>query len=662
LIVLPQTHRTMDVKIGENLILNSTDHGELSALVDSIPALVASIDCNMKLRYCNRPFKEWIGFEGDVSGKSFAAITSKNLFRQVQRHMGTVLFGETAHFQISVDTPDGIKYLDATLSPQFDNQKKVSGFIFHSFDVTEKNRTERALKDYFENASIGLHWVDANGTIIWANQAELKMLGYEANEYIGHGISEFHANKNAIEEILTRLSNKQNIQNYEADLLCKDGTIRHVSINSSVLWEGGEFIHTRCFTVDITKEKQGQKAIEESEQRFRMITHLAPLVIWTTDKAGLCNFLSIKWEELTGGPVNEGFGHGWIDFIHAADKDKILQSWKQSLEKKSPFEAKVRLVNKHDESTICLISTTPRFDSNNLFIGYVGVMQDISVHEQIRSSLEKMVLDRTEDIRKKHRKLQKAEKQLLDKNRELELINRQLESFAHVASHDLQEPLRKISIFSNRLFDLDGDKFSDQGKQFHERIRETTIRMQNLIRDLLKFSKVAESGELREPLDLNELFDEVLRELEIKTSDKGARIEMARLPKIRGVRVQFYQLFLNLMSNALKFTNEHRTPVICLKSEVVEGKTIPLLNSDDQFHHIEVSDNGIGFDPASGEKIFEVFHRLNSPSSYEGTGIGLAICKRIIENHGGKITANGKINAGATFHIYLPVANEDTLK
>ena len=119
--------------------------------------------------------------------------------------MGKVLVGERAHFQISVNTQKGLQYLEATLSPDFDLQKKVKGFIFHCSDITEKNKTERALKDYFENASICLHWVNADGIIIWANLAELKLLGYTEEEYIGRHISEFHASKSAIADIMTRL-------------------------------------------------------------------------------------------------------------------------------------------------------------------------------------------------------------------------------------------------------------------------------------------------------------------------------------------------------------------------------------------------------------------------------------------------------------------------
>lgn len=652
---MPQTRPNHTVEI-EGISQVSAGYNALTLLIDSIPALVASIDCNMTLRFCNKPFRQWFNIAGDVSGKFFPAITGKDFFYQVQRHLGTVLFGEPAHFQISINNAGRIQYLDATLSPEFDNENKVKGFIFHSSDVTEKNKTERALKDYFENASIGLHWVDAKGVVIWANPAELKMLGYAPHEYIGHHISEFHASRQGIEDILTRLTNKEQIKNYEASLICKDGRIKHVSINSSVMWEGEKFIHTRCFTVDITQERHALRAIEESEQRFRMIAQLAPLVIWTTDKSGACNFLSVKWQEQTGKEITEGLGTGWIDFIHPEDRDKIRLSWNQSFLKRLPFEAKARLINKNNQYTICLISTTPRYDTQNVFLGYVGIMQDIALHEDIKSSLEQMVVDRMEDIRKQHASLKRAEKDLLEKNQQLEASNRQLESFAHVASHDLQEPLRKISTFSGRLFELEGERFSEKGRQFYERIRETSNRMQRLIHDLLTYSKLSVKEDLEQEIDLNELFTEVISELEVKITDKGAMIQKSGLPKVYGIRFQFFQLFLNLVNNSLKFAKDHEPPVITIQYNIAAANSFSKLSSKEgQYHHISISDNGIGFDPSATEKIFEVFQRLNGRSQYEGSGIGLAICRRIIENHGGYIYAEGKPNEGATFHILLPV-------
>ena len=180
--------------------------------------------------------------------------------------------------------------MDVSLSPEFDDHGSVKGFIFHSIDITEKCTTERALRDYLENASIGMHWVNEDGIIIWANPAELKMLGYAAEEYIGHHISEFHVQKSIINDMLSRLGRNEILQNFEAELLCKDNSIRQVAINSSVLWEADKFIHTRCFTIDITEQKRAAQIIRESEERFKMMADLIPLVIWTTDENGNCNY------------------------------------------------------------------------------------------------------------------------------------------------------------------------------------------------------------------------------------------------------------------------------------------------------------------------------------------------------------------------------------
>src|ERR1044071_1209570 len=187
----------------------SVENNLLSTLIDSIPALVAYIDCNMILQFCNQPFKTWFSLDSDSTKNAFPIVVGPQIFNQLQRHMDKVLMGRPAHFQILVNTDNSLQFLDTTLSPDFDERKKVQGFIFHCVDGTERNRTERALKDYFENASIGLHWVNSEGIIIWANPAELQMLGYTEEEYVGHHISEFHAHKGTINDILHRLSCRQ---------------------------------------------------------------------------------------------------------------------------------------------------------------------------------------------------------------------------------------------------------------------------------------------------------------------------------------------------------------------------------------------------------------------------------------------------------------------
>jgi light-regulated signal transduction histidine kinase (bacteriophytochrome) len=162
-----------------------------------------------------------------------------------------------------------------------------------------------------------------------------------------------------------------------------------------------------------------------------------------------------------------------------------------------------------------------------------------------------------------------------------------------------------------------------------------------------------------ETLDLNVLVREIVAELEVRISDKKAKIENLGLPTLNVIQFQFHQLFLNLLSNALKFSRENADPVVVIKSELLQGDAVPdfLDHLVRSWYHIIISDNGIGFESQFSEKIFDMFHRLHSRSEYEGTGIGLAICKKIVENHGGKIIAEGRINTGAAFHIYLPAEN-----
>lgn len=629
---------------------------DLMNLLDSIPALVAYIDCNMVLQSCNQPFKAWFNRNDGSHGENFPQITGSEIFDQVQRHMGKVLVGERAHFQISVTTADRVQYLEATLSPHFDQRKQVKGFIFHCSDVTEKNRTERALKDYFENTSVCLHWVNADGIVIWANAAELELLGYSEKEYIGHHISEFHANKTVIEDIMARLRNKQRIVNYDAELLCKDGSKRYVTINSTALWEGEKFIHTRCFTIDVTKQKLAAKLVKENEERFRLMANLLPLVIWTTDERGDCNFLSSKWEQFSGKSIQDGLGRLWVDLIHPGDRDNVIASWKSCFHSRKPFEAKFRFLSGSGKYIVAYANSIPTFETAGGFTSYIGIFQDISAEEQIRYSLEKIVLDRTEDLRHRNADLRHAEAILKEKNEELEKINNQLSSFAHIASHDLQEPLRKIQLNFDRLFNIEGGNFSEKGKDLYQSIADSMGRMRSLIQDLLAYAQSNNYEGKLEEVDLNLILDDAMNALEAKITEKNATIKVGKLPALNVVRFQFYQLFLNLLSNALKFSKPGIDPCITVRSELVEGNDVPFGHgeADKAYYHLSVSDNGIGFAADQSQRIFQPFYRVHGRTQYEGTGLGLAICKKTVENHEGAMYAESKQNEGAVFHIYLP--------
>lgn len=247
-----------------------------------------------------------------------------------------------------------------------------------------------------------------------------------------------------------------------------------------------------------------------------------------------------------------------------------------------------------------------------------------------------------------------------ERTRELELYaeelsrsNRELEDFAFVASHDLQEPLRKIQAFGDRLESSYSGVLEERGVDYLNRMRNAANRMSALITDLLEFSRVSTRGRDFADTDLNEVVNAVLDDLEIAIRESDATLNVARLPVLQADNSQLQQLFLNLLSNALKFRKAGRQPEISIAVEPYTPNNAQAAVCDD-WYQIRVTDNGIGFEQEYAEKIFTPFQRLHGRSEYKGTGIGLAVCRRIVERHRGTITATAQPDAGAVFTIILP--------
>jgi signal transduction histidine kinase len=240
--------------------------------------------------------------------------------------------------------------------------------------------------------------------------------------------------------------------------------------------------------------------------------------------------------------------------------------------------------------------------------------------------------------------------------RELLIANKEIESFSYISSHDLQEPLRKIQTFSGRIFVEEYDNLSAMGKYYVERTKLSALHMQNLINDLLAYSRTKTTQRKFVSSDLNKIVKEVSKMLKEEILEKQAIIEVHELGKVNVIPFQFRQLLQNLISNSLKYSVPEIHPHIVIKSNFLKFNKS---NSSDlvlkcDHYHISVSDNGIGFDSKYKEKIFEIFQRLHHKDVYNGTGIGLTIARKIVENHNGIITANSKVNKGAQFDIYIP--------
>jgi light-regulated signal transduction histidine kinase (bacteriophytochrome) len=245
-----------------------------------------------------------------------------------------------------------------------------------------------------------------------------------------------------------------------------------------------------------------------------------------------------------------------------------------------------------------------------------------------------------------------AEDKLRISNEKLQQSNRELQDFAYVASHDLQEPLRKVQTFSDRLATKYAEKLEGDGLEYLERMRGAAERMRKLIQDLLTFSRVSSKAQPFVPVDLEKVSREVLSDLEVKIEETGASVEIRDLPTVDADPLQMRQLIQNLVGNALKFRNPDSAPVVKILAGTSNGNGS---TPNGHFCTIRVEDNGIGFDEKYLDKIFTVFQRLHGRSEFEGSGIGLAVCRKIAERHHGNITAKSKPGEGSTFIVTLPV-------
>ena len=244
--------------------------------------------------------------------------------------------------------------------------------------------------------------------------------------------------------------------------------------------------------------------------------------------------------------------------------------------------------------------------------------------------------------------------ELVEKNRQLQITNEELDSFNYISSHDLQEPVRKIRTFISIIEETDYDKLSDKSKHNFQRIQVAAMRIQELLHDLIVYSQLNKKPEALVQVNLNNIIEEVKQKLSNKIKETNANITWQPLPVVKGIHFQLQQLFEHLISNSIKYKQPEIAPEIKIKHELISKENIRDVElTNNTYHKISLIDNGIGFDEEHGHKIFELFSQLHG-NEYDGTGIGLTICKKIVQNHNGHIKVNSKINDGTAFYIYLP--------
>ncbi len=390
-----------------------------------------------------------------------------------------------------------------------------------------------------------------------------------------------------------------------------------------------------------TKElMETSESLKESERRYHlMVEEVQDYAILYLNREGIIENWNAGAEKIKGYKAHEIIGKSFFNFYTEEDrKNNLPQRLLQIAVETGRAAQEGWRVRKDGSLFWANVVITAIHDKNNNVIGFSKVTHDRS---------EKKEADD---------RLRKNASELEQKNIDLEKMNKELQAFAYISSHDLQEPLRKIQTFSSRLQEKEYSNLSDNGKDQLKRMQNAAERMQKLIDDLLTYSRTTSDERKFELIDLNKIAEEVKADLKEELQQKNATMEITGLREVKIIPFQFRQLLQNLISNSLKFVPVHTPPVIKIKGEIATGAEfkIETLSKKTKYFHISVSDNGIGFEQQYSEKIFELFQRLHGKSEYIGTGIGLAIVKKIVENHNGIITAKGKLNRGATFDIYIP--------
>lgn len=409
--------------------------------------------------------------------------------------------------------------------------------------------------------------------------------------------------------------------------------------------ENGEPYRFIGTALDISIQKNAEKELKLSLERFKLLADSMSHHIWVINPDGEVDYVNNSVINNLGADAEQKMRFAGLEYVHPEEKQLHMDLWKKSMETGDEFLIEHRLLFNGGNYKWMMSRALPQKGLDGKIKIWVGSSMDIQEHKNFTDKLEKEVAERTYELKLA--------------NSELEKMNQELASFAYVSSHDLQEPLRKIRTFVERIVSKEEGKLSETGKDYLNRMQKAAERMQKLIVDLLSYSRTNTSKKEFEKCNLNEIISEILNDLDQRIMEKNARIKVVDLPALNAIPFQVKQLFTNLISNALKFSKSEGECIIRIYYEDVSPQDLPFEGDAEKrkFCKITVEDKGIGFEQEFSNKIFEVFQRLHGRDKYSGTGIGLAICMRIVENHSGYIEAEGKKGEGAIFRVYLPYNN-----
>lgn len=598
------------------------DAGLLGAIIASSDDAIISKNIDGVITSWNKGAERLFGYSpSEAIGRTVAELLipddrqeeEPNILERLRR-------GERVdHFETVRKRKDGTPVdISLTISPVEDGRGRIVGASKIARDISERKQQEAKLRRSEERfralataASDAIYQMNSD----WAEMRQLV-----GREFIANTLEPSRSwldkyipldDQPQVSQTIQKAIQSKSVFALEHRVIRTDGTLGWTFSRAvPILDDAGEITDWFGAASDITDLKRAESVIRESEERFRLLAEAGPQIVSLSNARGELEFVNRRWVEFSGLDIEATKDPAQIASRLHPD-DNLLEHWRKSVATGTPFEQEARLRGRDGEFRWFLMRSVPVKDEQGRVQRWIGTSTDI--HETMLLQLQ----------------LQRA--------------NRDLEQFAYSASHDLQEPLRGIKIYSELLSKRYGGRLDDEANKFIHYLRNGAIRMETLLRDLLDYTQVAKLDEPVDTSDGREAFDVAVSNLSGAISETHAVVTADALPSLRVHTTHLQQLFQNLIGNAVKYRSPERAPVVRVTAEPQGDGWV-----------FAVTDNGIGIDPKYRETIFGLFKRLHTIDEYAGTGIGLALCKRIIDRYHGRIWVESEPGRGSTFRFMLP--------
>ena len=613
--------------------------------IDNFPDTFAIYDANRRIQFVNARGIELTGksleeFIGHTDEEVWSCEVTDTYLPLLERAVETRT-SQTKECDITL--PDiGKLSMVVKYVPLLDERGEIYSILGITYDITERQQAEEALREsearfrrLFESNIIGIIFPDLSGNILEANDAFLKTVGYTREELTAGKVRwdtitppEYRP---LDERALKELRTSGVCAPFEKEYICKDGSRVPVLLAGALL-EGSQE-RTVCFVLDLSDRKQAEEALRESEERFRNMADIAPVMIWMSGVDKLCNYFNKPWLGFTGRTMEQELGNGWTQGVHPDDFQYCLDTYGSAFDARKEFRREYRLRRFDGEYRWVFDTGIPRFAREGSFLGYIGSCIDLSDRKQAEAEIRQF-----NEI---------LEQRVKERTIQLEAANQELESFSYSVSHDLRAPLRHISGFVELLERRTAATLDETSLRYLNTIAQTAKHAGTLIDNLLAFSRMGRTEMGYTTLNMYQLVREVQRDLELETNGRAIHWQVEKLPQVQGDPSMLRLVLANLIQNAVKYTQTRALAEIAIGSTDNEHDVI-----------FFVRDNGVGFDMRYVHKLFGVFQRLHTAEEFEGTGIGLANVRRIIHRHGGRTWAEGAVDRGATFYFSLPKLEE----